>query len=100
MCSESRKERYHTEFVYVGDDRFAFLQVGSSEPIERQHDERRTDETEKHKNHKNEKKKLSFRALMGNFKFDDWTEKEQTDWVVSSINTRNRETGINHVWWP
>lgn len=35
-----------TEFVYVGDDRFALLQVRRSEAVDGQHDERRTDETE------------------------------------------------------
>lgn len=36
----------------VWDDRLVLLQVGGSEPIEREHDERRTDEAEKHKNDK------------------------------------------------
>lgn len=31
----------------VGGDRFAFLQVGGSEPVDRQHDEGRTDEAER-----------------------------------------------------
>lgn len=36
----------------VGGDRFAFLQVRSSEPIDRQHDEGRADEAEEHKDDK------------------------------------------------
>lgn len=39
-----------TEFMYVGDDRFALLQVGGSEPVQGQHDERRTYETVEHNN--------------------------------------------------
>lgn len=35
-----------TELVYVGDDSFALLQVGGSEAVHRQHDERRADEAE------------------------------------------------------
>lgn len=37
----------------VGHDRFALLQVRSSEPIDRQHDEGRADEAEEHKDNKN-----------------------------------------------
>lgn len=33
----------------VGDDRFALLHVGGSEAVDREHDERRTDEAEKDK---------------------------------------------------
>lgn len=40
--------------MYVGDDRFALLQVGGSEPIQGQHDEGRTYETGEHKDDKNE----------------------------------------------
>lgn len=32
--------------MYVGDDGFALFQVRCSEAVDRQHDERRTDETE------------------------------------------------------
>lgn len=35
--------------MYVGGDRFALLQVGGSEPVDRQHDEGRTDEAEQNK---------------------------------------------------
>ncbi len=35
--------------MYVGGNRFALLQVGSSEPVNRQHDEGRTDEAEQNK---------------------------------------------------
>lgn len=39
--------------MHVGDDRFALLQIGGSEPVNRQHDEGRTDEAEEHKDDKN-----------------------------------------------
>lgn len=42
----------HTEFMQVWDDKFALLQVGSSKSINRQHDERRTNKTAKHKKYK------------------------------------------------
>lgn len=45
-------KRRHTELMKVWDDRLVLLQVGGSEPIKREHDERRTDEAEKHKNDK------------------------------------------------
>lgn len=49
---QMKLKRRHTEFMKVWDDRLVLLQIGGSEPIEREHDERRTDEAEKHKNDK------------------------------------------------
>lgn len=36
--------------MHVGDDGFALLQVGGSEPVDGQHDEGRTDEAEQDDN--------------------------------------------------
>lgn len=41
---ETKFTRRHTEFVYVGDDGSALLQVGGSEAVHRQHDEGGADE--------------------------------------------------------
>lgn len=38
--------------MYVGDDRFALLQVGGSESVDREHDEGRTDEAGEEETHK------------------------------------------------
>lgn len=82
--------------MYVGDDGFAFLQVGGSEPVERQHDERRTDETEKQKQ-RHKMRNSTFGALTGSFKSEDCTEKQLTILLILIFETYFSFSFFNHL---